>query len=270
MSQHEWSGEWSVMKEEQRPAAEWQATLFDDIVSKDPIAAFGEGPVQQILWEKRIEMAVRYLRPSDNVLDLGCGNGLVTRALAARSDGRIVGIDVSGECIRYSQEHNGHPRIEYRQAAAEDLEFGQSFDLVAMFEVLEHVDDPPAVLRRVHDWLSPGGHLVLSTPNRTSLNRRIKTAPAIRRIYQRLSSSRPDAPHPTHVAEYRFDELRTMLRGAGLQVVEEDGAILAMPFHEAIGPLARSRRFSRFNVKSGRWRPSLASAAYLAARKPLA
>jgi hypothetical protein len=125
------------------------------------------------------------------------------------------------------------------------------------------------VLQRLAGWLLPGGRLILSTPNRSSLNRKIKSAPGIRWLYRRLTKFPPDAAHPGHVEEYTYDELMEMVSAAGLEVEEEGGAILLLPFPEAIGPLARSPRFARLNVRSGGWSPRLATEVHLVSRKPV-
>ncbi len=59
-----------------------------------------------------------------------------------------------------------------------------------------------------------------------------------------------------------------MLEGAGFELEQVLGAILLMPFPDAIPALARSRRFARLNVRSGDWCPPLAGHVYLVARKP--
>jgi len=258
----------STARRSGQSAADWQAKLFDTLVERDPITAFGKGPVQEVLLGRRIELAAANADPSLPSLDVGCGNGHIARHLAERTTGAIVGIDVSSEALRFASERNAHPRVNYLQASVEDFEPDCGFGLITLYEVLEHVDDPVAVLCRLAGWLEPGGRLIFSTPNRSCLNRRIKNAPGIRNAYRRLTKLPADAPHPAHVEEYDYDTLLQMVRRAGLEVENVGGAILLMPFPDAIGPLARSIGFARLNVRSGNWRPRLATDVYLVARKP--
>lgn len=249
-------------------AAEWQQKLFDDLVRRDPRAAFGQGALQEVFLRMRTALAIEYARVGQLTLDVGCGNGVVAKAVAERTGGPVVGIDVSGECVRYATKHNAHPGVEYRQDALEDFNPTAPLGLVTMYEVIEHVDDPQAVLRRVRDWLLPGAHVILSTPNRSSLNRRIKTLPGVRSLYTRLSGHSPDRAQVGHVEEYRFDEMTGFVRSAGLELTKARGVVLLLPFPGAIGPLARSPRFARLNARSGDWYPPLAGSIYLVARRP--
>jgi ubiquinone biosynthesis O-methyltransferase len=248
-------------------AAEWQADLFDRLVRRDPVAAFGHGPMQDALWDKRVTLAEPYV-DGGPVLDVGCGNGYVSRALAERTGGEVLGIDVSAEGIEYARRENDHRRVRYQQVSVEEFEAAEAFSLITAYEVLEHVDEPVSVLSQMRSWLRPGGRLVFSTPNRSSLNRRIKTVPGLRQLYERVSSLPPDAAHPGHVDEYHYKELLEMTATAGLEVERTGGAILLLPFPEAFPSLMRRRRFAELNVRSGDWRPSLATALYVVARRP--
>lgn len=273
MAADEWLAAWhrgeiAAAPAEGQTAAEWQAELFDQLVRHDPVGAFGRGPVQEVLWAKRVDLALRAVDPKLLSVDVGCGNGHVARAVASGSGGRVVGIDTSAECVRAAAEQNPHPSVEYRHVTVEDFEPGEPLGLITMYEVLEHVDDPRAVLRRLASWLAPGGHLIFSTPNRSSFNRVIKNLPGLRGLYSRFSKLPPEAATPGHVEEYHYAELRDMVTGAGLEVERALGAVLLMPFPDAIGPLARSHRFARLNVRSGDWWPKRAGDVYLVARKP--
>lgn len=255
-------------RSQNQTAAQWQEALFDDLVRKDPVEAFGKGPMQEVLWQKRAALAIEYAIPRAPSLDVGCGNGRIPSDLASAYLGEVVGIDVSAECVHYASAHNKRPNIRYLQASIETFSPESELGLVTMYEVLEHLDDPDAALRRVASWLLPGGHLVLSTPNRSSLNRRLKSMPGVRRLYQRAKHVSFDSVSPGHVDEYPYDQLMGMLRGAGLEIERTLGAILLMPFPDAIPALARRPGFARLNVRSGDWCPRLAGHVYVIARKP--
>ena len=103
------------------------------------------------------------------VLDLGCGGGILSEALAG--EGAVVtAIDLSSEQIDVARLHalESGKAIDYRQTSSRDLieSHRESFDAIACMEMLEHVPDPAAILADCAALLKPGGKLFLSTINR--------------------------------------------------------------------------------------------------------
>ncbi len=95
----------------------------------------------------------------ESLLDVGCGEGVLTARWARRLGlGRVVGVDFDDPQLRAQWEGRQRPNLEFRAMAAEGLAFGDAeFDLVAATEVLEHVADPERVLaemaRVTRRWL---------------------------------------------------------------------------------------------------------------------
>jgi SAM-dependent methyltransferase len=78
-----------------------------------------------------------------SVLDVGCGEGVLTQRWAQQLEGRVVGIDLEDPAIQAEWEKRRAPNLEYRVMKAENLPFADGeFDLAAAVEVLEHVPDP--------------------------------------------------------------------------------------------------------------------------------
>ncbi len=103
-----------------------------------------------------------------DVLDLGCGGGFMSEALA-KCGARVVGVDPSAEAIAAAREHaaRGELTIDYRVGVGETLDAADStFDAVVCVDVLEHVDDLQAVLDTVGRVLKPGGWFCFDTINR--------------------------------------------------------------------------------------------------------
>ena len=100
----------------------------------------------------------------DSVLDVGCGEGVLSQRWAQRLDpGPVVGIDLDDPKLRAEWAVRGRPNLQFRAMRAERLEFGgDEFDLTAATEVLEHVPDPEAVLAEMARVARR--HLLVSVP----------------------------------------------------------------------------------------------------------
>lgn len=119
----------------------------------------------------RLDFVRRHVRlPGSQVLDVGCGGGLLTEALAGEG-AQATGIDLSEKLIDIARLHllESGRDAEYLLVSAEQLavERPAAFDAVTCMEMLEHVPDPHAILQACFDLLKPGGRLCLSTLNRT-------------------------------------------------------------------------------------------------------
>lgn len=107
--------------------------------------------------------------PGISVLDVGCGGGILSEALAARG-ASVTGIDM-GEAplaaARYHMKTSGL-KIEYRKATVEELANGESvwYDVVTCMELLEHVPDPSSVLKACSRLTKTNGNLFFATINR--------------------------------------------------------------------------------------------------------
>ena len=79
----------------------------------------------------------------ESLLDVGCGEGVLTHQWAPRIDGRVVGIDLDDPALHAEWEKRQAPNLEYMVMKAENLPFGAGeFDTATAIEVLEHVPDP--------------------------------------------------------------------------------------------------------------------------------
>ena len=154
------------------------------------------------------------------VLDVGCGGGLLSEAMA-REGARVLGLDLSPELIDIAKLHRLESTqggaildLEYRVQAVEALADAEpaSFDAITCMEMLEHVPEPGSILEACARLLKPGGRLFVSTINRTpaAFALAIVGAEYVARLL----------PKGTH--DYRTfikpSELTRVLRAAGLEV----------------------------------------------------
>jgi 2-polyprenyl-6-hydroxyphenyl methylase/3-demethylubiquinone-9 3-methyltransferase len=103
------------------------------------------------------------------VLDVGCGGGILSEAMAAQG-AEVTGIDLSDKALKVAQLHllESGRQVSYRKVAVEVLAQEQpaSFDVVTCMEVLEHVPDPASQVAACARLLKPGGHAFFATINR--------------------------------------------------------------------------------------------------------
>jgi trans-aconitate methyltransferase len=119
----------------------------------DPALYAGNGRFVALMAESLVEA----LQPSahDRILDLGCGDGFLTRRIA-ESGATVVGVDYSPEMIAAAQKQG----LDARHASGEALSFEQEFDAVFSNAALHWMNDHDAVLQGVYRALKPGGRFV--------------------------------------------------------------------------------------------------------------
>jgi 2-polyprenyl-3-methyl-5-hydroxy-6-metoxy-1,4-benzoquinol methylase len=114
-----------------------------------------------------LELVLTQRPPPGRLLDIGCSTGLFA-ALAQQAGFQASGIDASRFAIERAQARASG--AQFRAGALEAADFGaESYDVITLWDVLEHVHSPIEVLARVRQWLAPGGLLLLSLPNVDSL-----------------------------------------------------------------------------------------------------
>lgn len=103
------------------------------------------------------------------VLDVGCGGGLLSEGMAARG-AKVTGIDLSDKPLGVARLHllESGLQVDYRQIAAEALaeEKPAAFDVVTCMEMLEHVPNPASTIAACSRLVKPGGTVFFSTINR--------------------------------------------------------------------------------------------------------
>jgi 2-polyprenyl-6-hydroxyphenyl methylase/3-demethylubiquinone-9 3-methyltransferase len=154
------------------------------------------------------------------VLDVGCGAGLLSEALA-REGAQVTALDLAPDLIEVAKLHllESGLQVDYRVQAVEDLaaEAPASFDAITCMEMLEHVPDPGAVLAACATLLKPGGRLLLSTLNRTPAAFAVAIVGA-----EYLAGLLPRGTH-SYGSFIKPSELGAWLREAGLQLEDVSG-----------------------------------------------
>lgn len=111
-----------------------------------------------------------------SVLDIGCGGGILAEHMARLPwTSEVNGIDLSPDVLKVAMEHakmdvSLEKKLNYRQIALEDLPKDEKYDIVTMYEVLEHITYPAEFLKHALSKVNPGGWVFLSTINRTPIS----------------------------------------------------------------------------------------------------
>jgi 2-polyprenyl-3-methyl-5-hydroxy-6-metoxy-1,4-benzoquinol methylase len=130
---------------------------YDKYGSKNPV-------VRRLMagFERTLDELFAKAAPG-SLLDVGCGEGVLTERWARRIEGRVVGIDLDDPHLHAEWERRSAPNLDYRVMKAEHLPFGDDeFDVATAIEVLEHVPDPEHTLAEMARVAS--GHLIVSVP----------------------------------------------------------------------------------------------------------
>ncbi len=117
-------------------------------------------------------IATRTTLHSARCVDVGCGGGILSEALA-RAGATVTGIDLAEDSLgvaRLHQIESALPNLVYRRIAAEELAAAEpgAFDIVTCLEMLEHVPDPASAIAACASLVRPGGDVFFSTINRNA------------------------------------------------------------------------------------------------------
>lgn len=204
-----------------------------DAVDRDALEAFLASELD-FAFRRRLRwlLTALDLGPSLRLLDLGCGPGVLLRALDASAPRvRAAGLDEGIERLR--EARSAPTPFPLLRGDAQQLPFGDgSFERVLAAEVLEHLPDDAAALREIRRVLVPGGLLAVSVPH---ADYPFLWDP-LNRVWTRLGGA-PFRTGPLvgiwteHERLYRPEELARRVASAGLEVVRvEEATHHAIPF----------------------------------------
>jgi 2-polyprenyl-3-methyl-5-hydroxy-6-metoxy-1,4-benzoquinol methylase len=162
-----------------------------------------EGAVEAA--SEKLAWVRRFVPRGAALLDVGANFGLFVTAAAGELD--ATGIEPSAAIVARARAA-GAP-LEVGSIDEADPRFEGRFDVVTLFDVIEHLSDPDAALRRCHGYLKPGGHLFITTPDLGSVMARV------------LGRHWYYVDFDEHVALFTRDHLRTVLGRTGFTVLAE-------------------------------------------------
>jgi ubiquinone/menaquinone biosynthesis C-methylase UbiE len=150
---------------------------------------------------------VKNLKPGERVLDIGCGNGFMSYDMVTQVPGvNVVGIELNKENIKFAREHYQHPNLNFIHGDALQELPNETFDVVTLSNVLEHIEQRVEFLKKIAQQIKPKRLFI-----RVPLFERDWRVPLKRELGMdyRLDS--------THYIEYTQEEYFEELRQAGLK-----------------------------------------------------
>lgn len=173
--------------------------------------------VLRALYGLRVRGWIRHLPKPGSALEVGCGDGWMLGALRDRG-WRVVGSERSTDGARTAASTNGIPMF----VGGLDALGVSRFNLVILFQVLEHLGDPLSTLQKSADLLEPGGIMVVAVPNAGSWQARV-----FGRSWFHLDV-------PRHLHHFSPDTLGRAFQQVGLRVIRTR---VVSPEHDPYGVL---------------------------------
>ncbi|RJS75272.1 class I SAM-dependent methyltransferase [Methanophagales archaeon] len=155
----------------------------------------------QLFYQEQISELQKYLGDGIEICDVGCGLGSFLE-ICDKAGWFTYGIDISEYAIKEAK------RRTKAKLAVHDIQdgipFEEEFDVIACFDVVEHLENPEKALTNIYQKLKIGGILLLTTPNLRS------------KIWKRISGWQEDE---THISLRKMNEWKECLRSIGFKIV---------------------------------------------------
>jgi len=202
-----------------------------------------------------------------NCLELGSFKGSFTRLLLPHFED-LTCVEASDQAIESARSQLGD-RVRFVNSRFENARLLAKYDNVVLTHVLEHLDDPVAILARINgEWLSPGGRLFLVCPNANAPSRQIAVAMGL--ISHNAAVTPEEAMHG-HRITYSMDTLEHDAVAAGLRIVHRSGiffkALANFQWDKLLKTDIVSKEYLEGCYKLGQRYPDLCASIFLVCEK---
>jgi 2-polyprenyl-3-methyl-5-hydroxy-6-metoxy-1,4-benzoquinol methylase len=202
-----------------------------------------------------------------NILELGSYKGAFTKRLFPYFDD-ITCVEASDEAINVAKKDFDN-EVKYFNALFENVELPQKYDNIILTHVLEHLDDPILVLKRINnEWLSEKGRLFLVCPNANAPSRQIAVKMG---LINHNTAITPAEKEHGHRITYSLDTLEREAKKAGLNVIHRSGiffkALANFQWDQLLKTDIISKEYLEGCYELGQQYPDLCSSIFLMCEK---
>ncbi len=203
-----------------------------------------------------------------NALELGSYQGQFTKRMIPHFS-NITCVEASGEAVTKAQETLNGDNVTIHHSLFENVTLPTKYKNIMMCHVLEHVNDPVSVLKRVNDeWLDDDGRFFLVCPNANAPSRQIAVKMGL--ISHNAAVTEGERLHGHHVT-YSLDTLERDARAAGLNVIQRSGiffkALANFQFDKLLQTDIISREYLEGCYQLGHQYPDLCASIFLLCEK---
>jgi 2-polyprenyl-3-methyl-5-hydroxy-6-metoxy-1,4-benzoquinol methylase len=191
-----------------------------------------------------------------SILDIGCGIGQFTPMFLKKFK-RVVGLDPSEKYLKVARKANN--KVEYIVGYGETFKLNEKFDTITMNMLLEHVDDPIALLKNCKKHLKKGGIILVQVPNANSVTRRLGVLMGLIDNIQNISER--ERNFYGHQRAYTLGKLKVDVVKAGLKIIKSGGILYTPLPNEILGKICKengkkwTEKFLQALVEFGKDRP---------------
>jgi len=198
---------------------------------------------KDIIWNREEHILAQC--EGKSVLHLGCcdhpftedaireGRWLHDRIAAVAS--RLTGLDLSEQGLDACKRMGRGDDIVLGDACSIDTIPGAPFERIVAGEIIEHVPNPGGMLTNMRQFLAPGGHLIVTTPNAFSLRKQLRVMTG------------KESVHRDHICYFSHRTLAQLLRMSGYEVIQQSNVAL----HRHVPPLSRALEKAASILNSG-------------------
>jgi len=184
------------------------ATFWDKVANK-----YAASPVKDVpAYEDTLDRTRHYLKPSDRLLEIGCGTGTTALTLSA-SVQEVIATDISGQMLSIAdskREERGITNVSFVESEVTKPLAVAPFDAICAFSILHLVDDLQETLTHMHSQIKPGGYVISKTPCLAGMNALVRPLIKVMQFFGKA---------PT-VLFLNARELETAFHRAGFETVE--------------------------------------------------